>query len=277
MKMCSIKALTFWFSFLAMTNTAGILTGLTNEIETSKHQKRHHSNSHRRPSHCEIPIPNTTFTQLSLRISTNLHTQNRGLDILVSAEAFAPHPIPTIIDPTTNPNTIIVTDPHVAQLIRAVDSTTQFGRTDLLQILKAFEINGEALTNSLFAFLFAGEQYSIAVANGIPSAPYLQAWSAAGTEVANQLALVLDLKPNSRKFRKLQELSQEVVNDETHGILGLNELLPQSDLLPGETQSDAALRFFIMGRAATTSIGKIAADQLVINFNGDRCKVCEKP
>lgn len=274
MKMCSIKAPTFWLSFLSMTNIAGILTGLTSEIETSKH---HHNSNHRHPSRCEIPIPNTAFTELALRISTDLHTQNRGLDILVSAEAFAPHPISAIIDFTSNPNTIIVTDPHIAQLIRAVDSTTQFGRNDLIKILNAFGINGEAFTNSLLAFLLAGEQYSIAVANGIPSTPYLQAWSSAGAEVANQLALVLDLTPHSRKFRKLQELSQKVVNNEANGILGLNELLPQSDLLPGETQSDAALRFFIMGRAATTSIGEIAADQLVINFNGGHCKACEKP
>lgn len=270
MKIRSIKMLACWFSLLTMANSAGILAS---QLDYSKHHHHHHHcHKHHLPQ-CKIPIQGTDFTDFALRISTDLHTQNRGLDILVSAEAFAPHPIPAIIDVSTIPATIIVTDPHIAELIQAVNSTTKSGRDDLITILNTFGINGESFANSLLAFLLAGEQYSIAVANNIPSDLYLYAWSVTGIGMGNQLSLILGFKPGSAEFNQLQGLIQAVVNDEANGILGLNQLLPPNALLPGETQSDAALRYFILGRIATTTISKITADQLVLNFNECSCKL----
>lgn len=267
MKIRSIKMLTCWFSLLMMTNSAGILA-----IQPD-HAKHRHCHKHHRLPQCEIPLPGTNFVDLAFRISTDFHTQNRGLDILVSAEAFAPHPIPAIIDASTLPATIIVTDPHIAELIQAVNSTTKPGRDDLVTLLSAFGINGEPLANSLLTFLLAGEQYSIAIANNIPSAPYLYAWALAGIGMGNQLTLILGFTPGSAESNQLQGLIQDVVTDESNGILGLNQLLPPTALLPGETQSDAALRYFILGRIATTIIGKITADQLVLNFNECSCRL----
>ncbi len=264
MKIRSIKVLALCFSLLTMTHSAGMAI-------QPDHAKHHHCRKHHRLPQCKIPIPGTDSIDLALRISTDLHTQNRGLDILVTAEAFAPHPIPVIIDITTSPATITVTDPHIAELIQAVNSTTKSGRDDLITVLNAFGINGAPFANSLLAFLLAGEQYSIAIANSIPSAPYLYAWVLAGIEMGNQLSLVLDFTPGSAESNQLQGLIQDVVNDEANGILGLNQLLPPNALLPGETQSDAALRYFILGRIATTTIGKITVDQLVLNFNERSC------
>lgn len=63
------------------------------------------------------------------------------------------------------------------------------------------------------------------------------------------------------------------MNDEANGILGLNQLLPPTALLPGETQSDAALRYFILGRITTNNISRITTEQLVLNFNDCSCKL----
>ena len=276
MQIYSIKTLVSCFAFLAMTNSAAILTAHSDCSERHQHShSRSHSHHHNLPK-CKIPIPHTSFNQFSLRVSTDFHTQNRGLDVLFTAEAFAPHPIPVVMDGSTTPATIIVTEPHVAQLIQAVNTGTAFGRNDLAVILNAFGIDAEPFVNSIEAFVLAGEQYSIAVVNNIPAAPYLTAWQEAGVENGNQLALVLGFAPGSAEFIELQGLIQNVVNDEAQGVLGLNGLLPPSALLPGETQSVAGLRFFTMSRIATTSLGQLTADQLILNYNGKPCKACER-
>lgn len=231
---------------------------------------------HNRLAECKIPFRDVDFTQLALRISTDFHTQGRGLDILASAEAFALHPISASIDISTTPNKIIVTDPHISQLIEAVNSRTAVGRADLIDIFKRFGINGKKLADSLAEFIFAGEQYSIAVANSIPSEPYLAAWLAAASKAGSILAKDLEFKKNSKKYKQIIKLFQEAAKDEANAILGLNELLPASDLLPGETQADAAMRFFILNRAATTLIGDITFEQLIINYNKKPCQACEK-
>ena len=273
MKIGSIKTLTFWFVLLGVINSNGILPAHCGNV---KHHDHHHSHHRKLTKCCKLPFANKSFADFYSRITVDLHSQGRDPSILYTAEAFNPHPISVIFDLSTNPPTVIVTDPHIAELIQAVNTHSAIGRNDLIAIFEAFGLDATAFANSLLSLIIAGEQYSIVVVNSEPSNLYLIDWFNAAAVSGKELARLLEFKAGTSAYKELLGLFEMIVDNQSKAILGLNQLLPGSDLLPEETQSDAAMRFLGLAHAAIEEISLIIAEQLVVNFNNSSCKACDK-
>jgi hypothetical protein len=267
MRKYSVKSLTFWAAFLVMINSTGVLMG---HCDSSKHHHSHHSHK------CKLP-KNLTHSNVIIRVIAALHAPTRSLDLLFTGEAYYPHPIASITNGSTIPPTIIVTDPRIRDLLDAVTARAIGGLNDLTVLFSEFGINATPFVEAMTAFVFAGEQYSIVIANSIPSDSYFLAWSLTADETANQLALALGLTPGSPEFNELKALWQTVATNEALAIQGFNGVLGPDNLLPGETQTAAALRFITLSRIATNTISGLTADLLILDYNhGHHCKICEK-